>query len=158
MTRIESGLMWQRERRALVRPVATTAFWQAFLVFPSVSSAQSAVLPVSSRRSLEDFLLGRGDTARVLVRAIGPSLTNSGVPNALSDPTLALHDGNGTLLAFNDNWRTDHEAEIIATTIPPTNDLESAILLDLSPGAYTAIVQGHLDLTGVALVEAYQLQ
>jgi hypothetical protein len=94
----------------------------------------------------------------VLLRAIGPSLTNAGVPNALQDPTLELHDGNGGLLASNDNWRSDQEAEIIATTIPPTDDRESAILRSLSPGAYTAIVRGKNNSTGVALVEAYQLQ
>jgi plastocyanin len=94
----------------------------------------------------------------VLIRAIGPSLTNAGVSNALPDPTLELHDGNGTVLASNDNWRSDQEAAIMATGIPPTNDLESAILRSLSPGAYTAIVKGTGNFTGVALVEAYQLQ
>ena len=95
--------------------------------------------------------------ARVLLRAIGPSLTNFGVPNALQDPTLELHDGNGALMASNDNWRSDQEAEIIATTIPPTNDLESAIVRDLAPGSYTVIVRGVNNTTGVALVEAYGL-
>ncbi|HEX7518067.1 MAG TPA: hypothetical protein VF345_12390 [Chthoniobacterales bacterium] len=97
------------------------------------------------------------DPARVLLRAIGPSLTNFGVPNALGDPTLELHDGNGALMASNDNWRSDQEAEIIATTIPPSNDLESAILRDLAPGNYTAIVRGVNGTTGIAVVEAYGL-
>jgi hypothetical protein len=92
---------------------------------------------------------------RVIVRAIGPSLPVSG---ALPDPTLELHDGNGALVASNDNWRSDQEAEIIATTIPPTNDLESAIVRDLAPAAYTAIVRGANNTTGVALVEVYALQ
>ena len=95
--------------------------------------------------------------ARVLFRAIGPSLTNFGVPNALQDPTLELRDGNGALLFANDNWRDTQEAEIIATGIQPANDLESAILGTLPPAAYTAIVRGNNDSTGVALVEAYQL-
>jgi plastocyanin len=99
------------------------------------------------------IVLGQ-DPLRVIVRAIGPSLTVSG---ALGDPTLELHDGNGALIAFNDDWRTDQEAEIIATTIPPTNDLESAIVRDLAPGAYTAIVRGVNNATGVALVEVYGL-
>lgn len=102
------------------------------------------------------IILGNA-TARVLLRAIGPSLTNFGVPNALADPTLELHDGNGTLRGSNDNWRSDQEFDIIATGIPPTNNLESAILQTLPPGAYTAIVAGHNNLTGVALVEAYHL-
>jgi hypothetical protein len=88
------------------------------------------------------------------VRALGPSLPLAG---ALGDPTLELHDGSGTLIASNNNWRDDQEAEIIATGIPPTNDLESAIVRDLAPGAYTAIVRGFNDTTGVALVEAYGL-
>jgi hypothetical protein len=91
---------------------------------------------------------------RVIVRAIGPSLP---VPGALGDPTLELHDGNGALIASNDNWRSDQEAEIIATTIPPSNDLESAIVRNLAPGNYTAIVRGVNGTTGVALVEAYGL-
>jgi hypothetical protein len=91
---------------------------------------------------------------RVIVRAIGPSLP---VPGALADPTLELRDGNGALLASNDNWRSDQEAEIIATTIPPTNELESAIVRNLAPGNYTAIVRGVNGTTGVAVVEAYDL-
>jgi hypothetical protein len=91
---------------------------------------------------------------RVIVRAIGPSLPVSG---ALGDPTLELRDGDGALIASNDNWRSDQEAEIIATTIPPTNDLESAIVRNLTPGNYTAIVRGVNSTTGIAVVEAYNL-
>jgi hypothetical protein len=91
---------------------------------------------------------------RVIVRAIGPSLPVSG---ALGDPMLELRDGNGALIAANDNWRSAQESEIIATGIPPTNDLESAIVRDLAPAAYTAIVRGANNTTGVALVEAYGL-
>jgi hypothetical protein len=96
-------------------------------------------------------------TANVIIRAIGPSLTNFGVPNALPDPTLELRDGNGTVLAFNDDWHDSQPAAIIATGLPPTNDLESAIVRGLPPGAYTAIVREFNNFTGVALVEAYQL-
>jgi len=96
--------------------------------------------------------------ANVLIRAIGPSLTNFGVPNALPDPTLELRDGNGQLIVSNDDWWTHQEAEIMATGIPPTHDRESAILWSLPPGGYTAIVRGWNNLIGVALVEAYQLQ
>jgi hypothetical protein len=91
---------------------------------------------------------------RVIVRAIGPSLP---VPGALADPTLELHDVNGALIVANDNWRSDQEAEIIATGLPPSNDLESAIVRDLTPGNYTAIVRGVNSATGIALVEAYGL-
>lgn len=91
---------------------------------------------------------------RVIVRAIGPSL---GVGGALADPTLELRDSDGGLIDSNDNWRTDHEAEIMATTIPPSNDMESAIVRDLVPGTYTIIVRGVNNSTGVGLVEAYSL-
>lgn len=91
---------------------------------------------------------------KVIVRAIGPSLP---VPGALGDPTLELRDGNGALVSANDNWRCTQEAAIIATTIPPSNDLESAIVRDLAPGNYTAIVRGANNTTGVAVVEAYGL-
>ncbi len=68
-----------------------------------------------------------------------------------------MRDANGGLLAFNDNWRTTQEGEIIATTIPPSHDLESAIVQTLPPANYTAIVQGQGATTGIALVEAYAL-
>ena len=96
-------------------------------------------------------------TANVMIRAIGPSLAAFGVPNALLDPTLGLYDGNGTLLAFNDDWQTDQQAAIIATGLAPTHIRESAIVRTLSPGAYTAIVRGYQNSTGVAVVEGYQL-
>jgi hypothetical protein len=91
---------------------------------------------------------------RVIVRAIGPSLSITG---KLADPTLELRDGNGALIRANDNWRSDQEAEIIATGIPPTNDLESAIVQNVAPGNYTAIVRGVNGTTGIALVEVYAL-
>lgn len=99
------------------------------------------------------IVLGQ-NSLRVIVRAIGPSLPLAG---ALADPDLELHDGNGALVASNDNWRSTQEAEIIATGIPPTNDLESAIVQSLTPGNYTAIVRGVNNTTGVGLVEAYAL-
>jgi uncharacterized delta-60 repeat protein len=95
--------------------------------------------------------------AQVIFRAIGPSLTSFGVPNALADPVLELYDGNGGLIAINYDWRDDQEAEIIATGIPPSNNLECAIVRDLIPGNYTAIVRGLNGTTGIAVVEAYGL-
>ncbi len=98
-----------------------------------------------------------GGSGNVIVRAIGPSLAGGDVANPLLDPTLELHDSNGTLLAANDNWKSDQQAEIEATGVPPTNDAESAIVMTLSPGAYTAIESGKNDTTGVGLVEVYNL-
>ena len=102
-------------------------------------------------------IIAGGVPARVLVRAIGPSLTNFGLSNALDNPLLELYDGNGGLVASNYDWRDTQEAEIIATGLPPSNNLESAILRDLAPGPYTAIVRGTSNTTGVALIEVYNL-
>jgi len=90
----------------------------------------------------------------VIVRAIGPSLNLGG---KLANPFLELRDTNGGLIASNDNWRTDQEAEIIATGLAPSNDLESAIVRTLAPSNYTAIVRGVNGTTGIAVVEAYAL-
>jgi hypothetical protein len=104
------------------------------------------------------FILGNGTASeRVIIRAIGPSLARLGVANVLVDPTLALHDSNGTLLAFDDNWKDTQRAEIQATGLAPTNDLESAIVATLAPGNYTAIVAGKNGGIGVALAEVYDL-
>ena len=77
---------------------------------------------------------------------------------ALQDPTLELHDVNGLLLTSNDDWKESQQSEIEATTIPPTDDRESALIRTLAPGNYTAIVRGKADTTGVGLVEVYHLQ
>ena len=79
------------------------------------------------------------------------------LPNSLPDTTLELYDGQGQLLASNDNWQDTQAAVIQATTIPPNHPAEAAILHSLSPGAYTAIVRGKAGATGVAVIEAYQL-
>jgi len=102
--------------------------------------------------------VGNGTTT-VLFRALGPSLTAFGVPNALQDPTLELHDGQGATIATNDNWQEspDHGAAVQKTTIPPTDPREAAILRDLTPGAYTAVVRGKNGTTGVGVIDAYQL-
>jgi hypothetical protein len=95
----------------------------------------------------------------VLLRAIGPSLAQLGVPNPLADPVMELHGEGGFVTITNDNWRDDpvQEAAIIATNIPPSDNLESAIVLPLSPGSYTAIVRGKNNITGVGLIEVYDL-
>ena len=93
----------------------------------------------------------------VMVRALGPSLANSGIVDALDDPTLTLHDAQGVTIAFNNDWRDADQATIAATGIPPSNDKESAILATLAPGRYTAIVRGLDDMIGVSLVEVYNL-
>jgi hypothetical protein len=104
------------------------------------------------------FIVEGIPSKRVILRAIGPELSQYGVPNFLADPTLELHDGNGALIAFNDDWILSNQfQEIQDSGHAPRNPLESAIIADLAPGRYTAIVQGINNTTGVALVEAYDL-
>ncbi|HEY3663697.1 MAG TPA: hypothetical protein VGL24_11135 [Chthoniobacterales bacterium] len=98
-----------------------------------------------------------GGTDQVIVRALGPSLASSGIVEPLADPVLELHDVNGNLLASDDNWKDTQQAEIEATGLAPTNDLEAAIVTNLTPGAYTAIQSGKDGTTGVGLVEVYNL-
>jgi hypothetical protein len=94
----------------------------------------------------------------VMVRALGPSLTPFGISNALADPTLALHDAQGAMIASNDDWAASVERPAIeAAGLQPTNEMESAIPATLAPGNYTAIVRGKNDTIGVAVVEVYHL-
>ncbi len=94
---------------------------------------------------------------RVLIRTLGPTLTQFGVAGALSDPTLELLNVQGQRVQFNDNWRDTQQAEIQATGFAPPDNRECAIVVTLQPGSYTAIVRGVGAATGVALVEAYEL-
>lgn len=102
------------------------------------------------------FVAAGPGSARVVVRAIGPSLAASGVQNAIEDPTLQVHDSNGNVTS-NDNWQTAANGESIPVALQPHDPRESAIQMTLVPGSYTAIVRGKGTATGVALVEAYNL-
>ena len=139
-------------------------------VYDLAQGANSKLANISTRGFVDTgdnvmiggLIVGGGDgTAKVIVRALGPSVP---VPGPLGDPTLELHDVNGATIATNDNWKIDdqtgqsQEAAIRATTIPPPNDLESALIATLAPGNYTAIVRGKNNTTGIGLVEVYDLQ
>lgn len=131
-------------------------------------SASSRLGNISTRGLIEQgdnvmiggFIVGgsAADRTRVVVRAIGPSLSGLGLSNALSDPTLTLHDSNGSVIGTNDNWRDAHQPEIEAAGLAPTDDREAALFASLAPGAYTAIMAGKASTTGVGLVEAYHVQ
>ena len=110
------------------------------------------------------FIIRGNVEKKVIIRAIGPSLTQFDIPNVLLDPVLELRGCTAQVCipetiinVINDNWRDTQEAEIQATGIPPTDDSESAIVATLVPGAYTAIVRGNGNTSGVALVEVYDL-
>ncbi len=101
------------------------------------------------------FIVGNGVSTSVVVRAIGPSLAGAGVANPLQNPTLELHDGNGAEIASDDDLKDSQQAELEASGLAPVDDRESAIAADLNPGAYTAIVRGKDNTTGVGLIEVY---
>lgn len=103
------------------------------------------------------FILNGSGGTDVLVRAIGPELSQQGVTDVLNDPVLAVYNANGDVVRSNDNWRTDQEQAINDTGIPPANDNEAAIVDHLNAGAYTAVVSGKDQTTGVGLVEVYVL-
>lgn len=105
------------------------------------------------------FIMGDGnESSRIVVRAMGPSLANSGVANPLPDPSLELHDGNGAVINSNDNWSDAQRDDLQIVGLAPVDDAESAILTRLAAGSYTAIVRGKDNTTGVALVEVYNLR
>jgi|GEM_PF-2911004 len=112
------------------------------------------------------FIVQGAQPKRVIIRAIGPELTQYGVPNVLANPTLELHDGTGALIASNNNWATtiiggiitaSQVHEIQASGYAPGDPFESAIIADLPADHYTAIVRGVNNMTGVDLVEVYDL-
>jgi hypothetical protein len=112
------------------------------------------------------FIVQGTETKRVIIRTIGPELTQYGVPNVLNNPTLELHDSTGALIASNDDWHetiiggiitSDQWVDIANSGYAPTDGRESAIIADLPAGSYTAIVRGVNNMTGVALVDAYDL-
>ena len=106
------------------------------------------------------FIVSGNDSKKVLILARGPSLSSGGnpVPGRLSNPTLELHSGDGTLMTSNDDWKDSPErAEIQSSGFAPTEDRESAILRTLAPGAYTGVLAGKDNATGIALIEIYDL-
>jgi plastocyanin len=143
---------------------------------PSATPPTTSILANISTRSfvqtadnvmIGGFIVQGSQPKRVIIRAIGPELTQFGVPNPLADPTLELHNGAGALIAFNDNWQTtviggviahDQVQEILNSGRAPADMSESAIIANLPAGNYTAIVRGANNTTGVALVEVYDLQ
>jgi YVTN family beta-propeller protein len=151
---------------AIVRGLGNTTGVALVELYDLQSNTNSRIANISTRGKVETgdnvmiggFVIGGGQPTKVIVRAIGPSLGTHGVAGALADTTLALHDGNGTKFAENDDWQSDQAPDIIASTVPPTDPREAAIVRTLLPGGYTPIVRGKNDTSGVALVEVYNLE
>jgi uncharacterized protein GlcG (DUF336 family) len=136
-------------------------------VYDLSPASDSTLANISTRGAVgpqSDVLIGgfivHGTTGntRVLVRTAGPSLSPAGVTDAMPDPMLELRDGNGSLIAENDNWRDGPELEIQASKLAPANDLESAIITTLPSGPYTAVIRERNGQSGIGLFEIYNLQ
>jgi len=107
--------------------------------------------------AIAGFIISGAAPKRVIVRALGPTLTGFGIDGALEDPMLDLRDGAGNQIATNDNWKDSQQQAITDTGFAPANDSEAAIEATLVPGNYTAIVSGKANTTGISLVEVYEL-
>jgi hypothetical protein len=129
------------------------------------SDSSSKLANISTRGRVETgdnvmiggFIVGGDQQTNAVVRAIGPSLANFGLSGVLTDPMLEVHDGNGAVVAQDDDWRTFQEQSLVQSGLAPSDDREAALLLSFQPGAYTAIVRGKDNGTGVGLVEVYNL-
>ena len=125
----------------------------------NLANLSARAVTLTGNDVLIDGLVIGGDTPKsMLVRAIGPTLHRFGVNGELQNPVLDLYNSNGVLLRHSDNWRdAPNRAQIQATGLAPSDNRESAILMTLAPGPYTAIVRGVNNTTGVALAEVYDL-
>jgi hypothetical protein len=159
---------------AVVRGVGNTTGVALFEVYDLSPAASSSLSNISSRAFVQTgenvmiggFVVQGSGPKRVIIRAIGPELTQYGITDVLANPRLELHNRSGTLIGSNDNWQTTILGGVITTNqvnaiqnsgYAPTAASESAIIANLQPGNYTAVVRGVINTTGVALVEVYDL-
>jgi hypothetical protein len=165
----EPAIIWslpEGNYTAVLRGASDTAGIALVEIFDLDPPGGATIVNLSTRADVETsdnvviggFIIGGDQPTKVMIRAIGPSLTQYGVSAALLDPMLELHDCNGSLIGQNDNWRSDQQQQIIASGLAPSDDRESAIIATLQPSGYTAIVRGTNNTTGVALVEVYALE
>ena len=135
-------------------------------VYDISAQANSKFVNMSTRGSvgthdnilISGFIIGDVESATVIVRALGPTLTSYGVSGVLSDPTLAIYDSHGVVIASNDNWQDNPNAIYLQKNgLAPANASEAALVLHLPAGKYTAVVRGANDGTGVGLAEVYTL-
>src|SRR6202171_2047929 len=137
----------------------------AVTLFAASAHAISSAVNLSTRMVVQTgdnvliggvLVYGTGQK-KIAVLGMGPSLTALGISGALSDPMVELHDATGAIVSSNDNWRTSQQDLVIAAGLAPTNDLESALIATINPGAYTVVVKGVNNATGVGLMEIYDL-
>lgn len=104
------------------------------------------------------FIITGSEQKKVIIRALGPSLSAAGIDGAIRDPYLELHDSSGATIASDDDWQTGGQRDqIVATGIAPQDDKESAIVATIAPGNYTALLRGSGETTGIAILEVYEL-
>ena len=114
-----------------------------------------AVVGTGANVLIGGFIVTGAQSKPVIVRAIGPSLS---LPGKIQDPTLELHNSAGATIAFNDNWgQSANSAAIAASGVAPAHANESAVLMTLAPGSYTAVLSGANGTAGTAVVEVYDL-
>ncbi|MEO5753132.1 MAG: alpha/beta hydrolase [Chthoniobacterales bacterium] len=160
-----STLLPEGSYTAVLRGVNGTAGVGLFELY-DLDPASARIINISTRGEvglgsdvmIGGFIIGGEEPAKVIVRAIGPSLAANNVPDALADPMLSLYNADGSLIFSNDNWRRAQEQQIVDSGVPPTDDREAAIVATLRPGGYTAMLSDAGDTGGVALVEIYNLE
>jgi hypothetical protein len=137
-----------------------------FELYQLGNNAASGVVNLSTRGRvgfgndvmIAGFILTGQTATRVMIRAIGPSLSEVGISQPLADPELELYDGNGSSIFRNDDWRSEQERQIVQSGMAPSAEKESAIIATLPAGNYSAVVRGVGGSEGVGLVEIYALQ
>jgi hypothetical protein len=149
------------------RSVGAMAFQPTTTTPPYLGNMSTrALVQTGDNAMIAGFIVRGTQPKTVIIRAIGPELTQFGVANAMADPTLELHDGTRALIASNDNWQTtiiggfitsNQVSDIQSSSLAPRDPRESAIIGNVPPGSYTAIVRGVNSTTGIALVEVYDL-
>jgi len=128
-----------------------------------VNIATRGLIQAGDKLMIAGFIIQNGPV-KAVISALGPSLTQFGINNALPDTTLELHDTNGNLIVRNDDWKirasdgTSQQAEVQATGLQPTNDLEAAFVVTMQPGQYTAQVRGKPEQTGIGVVQVFFIQ
>jgi hypothetical protein len=152
---------------AIVRGIGNATGVGLVEVYDLSQGSNARLANISTRGFVENadnvmiggFIIGgnTGSGGKVVVRGLGPSLAASGITNPLADPTLELHDANGLVLAFNNDWKESQELEIGATGLAPSNPVESTILIELPPGNSTAILRGRDGTPGIGLIEVYNI-
>ena len=152
---------------AVVRGFGTATGVGLVEIYDLSPAANGRLANISTRGFVENadnvmiggFIIGgdAGSGGKLVVRGLGPSLAAAGVTNPMADPTLELHDSNGAVLAFNNDWKDSQELDIEATGLAPSKPVESAILISLPPGNFTAILRGKDGTTGNGLIEFYNI-